>query len=77
MHIMRTPLLTGPFSGARGSGARQDAAEDLDGERETVPLVLPGGDQRAGRVGVVLARIGRGLATAVAHDARRHLLARG
>src|SRR5207253_10429855 len=60
---------------ARGAGARQDTAEDLHGEREPVALVFSGGDQRAGRVSVVLTRVDRRLAAAIAHDAGRDLLA--
>src|SRR5262249_13816229 len=53
---------------ACGPGAREDAAEDLDRQREPVAFVLTGRDQGAGWVRVILARIGRRLAAAVAHD---------
>src|SRR5262245_10133931 len=64
-----------PLVGTRGPRARQDTAQDLDGQREPVALVLAGRDQGPGRVRVVLARIGRRLAATVAHDAGRDLLA--
>src|SRR5688572_26191363 len=51
--------------GAGGTGPREDAAKDLDGEREAVALVRTGRQQRAGRLAIVLLRIRRRLAPAV------------
>src|SRR5438309_924741 len=61
--------------GAGPARARQDAAEDLDGEREPVALVRAGRQQRARGVAVKLPGIRRRLAARVQHDPRRHLLA--
>src|SRR5438552_1518977 len=61
--------------GAGPARARQDAAEDLDGEREPVALVRAGRQQRARGVAVELPGIRRRLAARVQHDPRRHLLA--
>src|SRR2546430_13491101 len=58
--------------GAGRARARQDATEDLDGEREAVPLVRAGGEQRARRLAIKLLRIGRRLARPVQHDPGPH-----
>src|SRR5262245_23377451 len=50
-------------------GAGQDPAQDLDRDRQPEPLVGAGREERAHWIGVVLARIGRRLATTVEHDA--------
>src|SRR6185369_188440 len=56
------------------AGAGEDAAEDLDRDRQAEALVGAGGEQRAGWLGVVLAPIVRRLAASVEHDAGRHRL---
>src|SRR5918996_6481564 len=50
------------------TGAGQDAAQDLDGDREPEAFMGAGGEQRAGRLRIVLARIGGRLAAAAEHD---------
>src|SRR5262245_32757097 len=51
------------------AGAGQDPAQDLYRDRHAEPLVGAGREERADRIGVVLARIGRRFASAVEHDA--------
>ena len=71
---MRVPLAKSPGAGTRRARARQDAAQDLDGEREPVALVLARREQRSHGIAVEDLGIGGGASLGIDEPAQRRLL---